>query len=637
MASKLQILFKPTLFCFLTFIFSTSAVPDHKLNPCPPKSCGYGPNISYPFWIDGVHEPSCGDPDFKIKCNEYQYPVLEISDEDFIIQNIFPQNHSFLLASAAAYEQPSCPSHNISLHGKPFYFTSDTEDLFFFYDCPSKPGGYIFELNCNSDETHFSFAIFHKGLVELEKSRLQSCQSMILVPIRKNSMARDDLGKLGYVDILKMGFVLNWNCNDCKRSGNGNARRNNIIIGTCIGFGALLLCIIVLCICYRRRQLRRKRSHAAVPYAQRSIPLNPSNPHSVEELEKGDSYLGVHLFSYKELEEATNHFDSNKELGDGGFGTVYYGLLKDGRAVAVKRLFESNFRRVEQFMNEVEILARLRHRNLVSLYGCTSRNSRELLLVYEYVSNGTVADNLHGKLAKPGKLPWSTRMKIAIETASALVYLHASEIIHRDVKTNNILLDNNFCVKVADFGLSRLFPLDVTHVSTAPQGTPGYVDPEYHQCYQLSDKSDVFSFGVVLVELISSMPAVDITRHRQEINLFNMAIKKIQSHALNELVDPSLGFETDYKIQNMITGVAELAFRCLQSMKDERPTMMEVLDTLNIIQKQNAEKGNDRDTDISAKDDAVLLKNGYGSSPSSLSVSWVSSNTSTATNETVSA
>lgn len=287
-------------------------------------------------------------------------------------------------------------------------------------------------------------------------------------------------------------------------------------------------------------------------------------------------------------------------------------------------------------MNEVEILARLRHRNLVSLYGCTSRNSRELLLVYEYVPNGTVADHLHGKLAKPGKLPWSTRMKIAIETANALVYLHASEIIHRDVKTNNILLDNNYCVKVADFGLSRLFPLDVTHVSTAPQGTPGYVDPEYHQCYQLSDKSDVFSFGVVLVELISSMPAVDITRHRQEINLFNMAINKIQSHALHELVDPLLGFESDYKIQEMITSVAELAFRCLQSMKDERPTMMEVLDTLNIIQKQNTDKGNDRDADISAKDDAVLLKNGYGSSPSSLSVSWVSSSTSTATNETVS-
>lgn len=157
-------------------------------------------------------------------------------------------------------------------------------------------------------------------------------------------------------------------------------------------------------------------------------------------------------------------------------------------------------------MNEVEILTRLRHKNLVSLCGCTSQHSRELLLVYEYIPNGTVADHLHGDKAKPGSLPWPVRMSIAIETANALAYLHVSGIIHRDVKTTNILLDSNFCVKVADFGLSRLFPIDATHISTAPQGTPGYVDPEYHQCYQLTEKSDVYSFGVVLIELVSSMP-----------------------------------------------------------------------------------------------------------------------------------
>jgi len=263
------------------------------------------------------------------------------------------------------------------------------------------------------------------------------------------------------------------------------------------------------------------------------------------------------------------------------------GVLRDGCVVAVKRLYESNMRRAEQFMNEIEILAHLRHKNLVELYGCTSRHSRELLLVYEYIPNGTVADHLHGRQSNSGLLTWPVRLSIAIETARALAYLHASDVIHRDVKTNNILLDNDFHVKVADFGLSRLFPTDVTHVSTAPQGTPGYVDPEYYQCYHLTNKSDVYSYGVVLIELISALEAVDITRHRHDINLSNMAVNKIQNNALNELVDPFLGFDKDFVVREMVSSVAELAFMCLQHEREMRPTMEEVLEVLRGIEREN--------------------------------------------------
>ncbi|KAF3954019.1 hypothetical protein CMV_020592 [Castanea mollissima] len=371
-----------------------------------------------------------------------------------------------------------------------------------------------------------------------------------------------------------------------------------------VGAGAfLVMVLIILGVVFFIHRRRMKKKYDPSTLLSRSISYDPSG---TTDQERGSSYFGVHLFTYNELEEATNNFDSAKELGDGGFGTVYYGILRDGRQVAVKRLYEHNCKRVEQFMNEVDILTRLRHPNLVSLYGCTSRTCRELLLVYEYIPNGTVADHLHGDLAKPGALPFPTRMKIAVETASALAYLHASDIIHRDVKTNNILLDNNFLVKVADFGLSRLFPTDVTHVSTAPQGTPGYVDPEYHECYQLTEKSDVFSFGVVLIELISSMPAVDITRHRHEINLSNMAMNKIQNHTLHELVDPSLGFETDCTVKNMITDVAELAFQCLQYDKEMRPSMVVVLEALKDIQHKDYVKDKE-EINISA-DDVVLLK-----------------------------
>ncbi|KAJ6721180.1 LEAF RUST 10 DISEASE-RESISTANCE LOCUS RECEPTOR-LIKE PROTEIN KINASE-LIKE 1.4 [Salix viminalis] len=320
------------------------------------------------------------------------------------------------------------------------------------------------------------------------------------------------------------------------------------------------------------------------------------------------------------------------------------GKLKDGREVAVKRLYEHNYKRVKQFMNEVEILTRLHHKNLVCLYGCTSRRSRELLLVYEYIPNGTVADHLHGDLAKSSPLTWPIRMSIAIETACALAYLHASDIIHRDVKTNNILLDTNFSVKVADFGLSRLFPSDATHVSTVPQGTPGYVDPEYHQSYQLTDKSDVYSFGVVLIELISSMPAVDITRHRHEINLSNLAIIKIQKCAFDELIDSGLGYNSDEEVKRMTTSVAELAFQCLHHDKEMRPSMENVLHQLKIIQcgeesldnLEEVHDDNNRSTNTLPPpsppycDEAVLLKNILPPpSPVSVTAKWASSSSAT--------
>lgn len=238
-------------------------------------------------------------------------------------------------------------------------------------------------------------------------------------------------------------------------------------------------------------------------------------------------------------------------------------------------------------MNEIEILTRLQHPSLVKLYGCTSSRSRDLILIYEYISNGTVADHLFGKRATSSLLSWQMRLNIAVDTADALAYLHKSDVVHRDVKTNNILLDNNFHVKVADFGLSRLFPTDVTHVSTAPQGSPGYVDPEYYNTYRLTDKSDVYSFGVVLCELISSNPAVDTNRHRHDINLASMAVRKIQNRELNEFVDARLGFETDNGVRRRIMSVAELAFQCLQEERDMRPTMEEVLEALKMIRNES--------------------------------------------------
>ncbi|KAJ1399252.1 Serine-threonine/tyrosine-protein kinase, catalytic domain [Sesbania bispinosa] len=286
------------------------------------------------------------------------------------------------------------------------------------------------------------------------------------------------------------------------------------------------------------------------------------------------------IFHHAELEEATNHF--NTCLGKGGFGTVYYGKLQDGREVAIKRFHEETDKTIRQFMKEIEILCLLQHQNLVSLYGCSSRHSIKHMLVYEYISNDTLSKHLHESSC--GKLSWPTRLNITIEIATALLYLHDSGIIHRDIKGSNILLDENFTVKVADFGLSRFLPDYVTHVSTMPVGTRAYIDPDYYESGRVSDKSDVYSFGVVLFELISSKPP-SLMEGTERITLAQFAMSKILNKALEELVDPCLGFDSDKNIMEMITAVAELAFQCVQCPKELRPSMKQVLETLEGIRK----------------------------------------------------
>ena len=195
------------------------------------------------------------------------------------------------------------------------------------------------------------------------------------------------------------------------------------------------------------------------------------------------------------------------------------------------------------------------------------------------------------------------------------------------MKTTNILLDEKSTVKAADFGLSRLFSTDQTHVSTAPQGTPGYVDPEYYQCYRLNEKSDVYSFGVVLAELISSKEAVDITRHRHDINLANMAVSKIQNNAVHELLDPSLGFSKDPEVKRMMVSVAELAFRCLQQEREGRPSMDEIVEILKGIKGENrvTPPPDVVDIEVSGEDDLGLLRHSVPPPVSPDTDKWTSS------------
>ncbi|TXG57328.1 hypothetical protein EZV62_018641 [Acer yangbiense] len=663
---------------------SGATVDSHYL-ACVNKTCGDGQNISFPFYIKDQQQSFCGFPGFELSCNKAGNPILRLPDSDiqYIIHHIFYNNQTLRVSNSAFWDTKSSTSGSGGNHC----------DVFSLLKNLSLPSDHQFELvgdhktqvsvlyNCSSggdnrtlperlvskkvdgcwNGDHDSVVAVDEDDPDLGLAR-ENCTELMVEPVEGYG------GELAMITRLRRGFMMKWkasDCSVCEKSGGkcgfdnstfhfkcfcpdrphawnctgrpGHGKKT--ILGLTLGFGigVSVLLIVAMSIYIIRR--RRKEI-----YASPNSRYTSSDPYSKSDLEAASAYFGVPIFSYSELAEATNNFNHEKELGDGGFGTVYYGKLRDGREVAVKRLYEHNYRRVEQFMNEIEILTRLRHKNLVSLYGCTSRHSQGLLLVYEFISNGTIADHLHGDRANPCLLTWPIRMNIAIETASALAYLHASDIIHRDVKTNNILLDNNFCVKVADFGLSRLFPTDVTHVSTAPQGTPGYVDPEYHQCYQLTDKSDVYSFGVVLIELISSMPAVDISRHRHEINLANLAINRIQKQAVDELVDPCLGFHSDEEVKRTATSVAELAFLCLQQNKEMRPSMDVVLEELQRIKSGECKPenltGEDDDEKKELKsmqqpppspprcEESALLKNiMLPPSPISVTENWISNNT----------
>ncbi|XP_078166906.1 putative wall-associated receptor kinase-like 16 isoform X1 [Carex rostrata] len=359
--------------------------------------------------------------------------------------------------------------------------------------------------------------------------------------------------------------------------------KNNNATGDCelyvpfvIGIGAGTLLPVFLGFCMYVALERRKLSKVKEQYFQQH-----GGWILLEEI-KSNLGFSFTIFSKQQVEQATNNFDSSNIIGQGGQGTVYKGTVKD-QLVAIKKCKIINESKKKEFGKEMLILSQISHKNIVKLLGCCLEVEVPML-VYEFISCGTLFNHIHDQKHR-SCITLGTRLKIAHESAEALAYLHYSAsppIFHGDIKSSNILLDENYIAKVSDFGASILAPTDESQFVTLVQGTCGYLDPEYLQSCQLTDKSDVYSFGVVLLELLTSKPVIDFEASEEGKNLSSRFLSAMKENKVGDLLDVQIKREEDEEI---IYRVAELAKDCLNVKGGDRPTMKEVAEELDRIRK----------------------------------------------------
>ncbi|CAI9114854.1 OLC1v1015663C1 [Oldenlandia corymbosa var. corymbosa] len=404
-----------------------------------------------------------------------------------------------------------------------------------------------------------------RDINECEKPSLHNCQ--------KHSSCRNTAGN--YTCQCDHGYH-----GDGRKDEGCTARRNQWpVIGVSSGSATLLLFSFLLY--YKLMKRKEKKLREEFFEKNGGLILQERLLAGKSGFSNNNNNNATRIFTVKELQKATNDFNESNIIGRGGFGIVFKGELTGNKKVAIKKSRGVDERQVELFINEVIILSQINNRNVVKLLGCCLETEVPLL-VYEFIDNGTLSEHLSDKI-KASKLSWDIRLRIATEVAGVLSYLHSvasPPIIHRDIKSANILLDQNYTAKVADFGISRLLPMGDSQVSTMVQGTHGYLDPEYLQTGLLTEKSDVYSFGIVLVEILTGRKVLASDGPETEKFLPNYFLSSVKSGELGRVFDGNVNNSENVELLKEVAIVAE---KCVSVKGEDRPYMKDVARELEAL------------------------------------------------------
>ncbi|XP_009593371.1 leucine-rich repeat receptor protein kinase HPCA1-like [Nicotiana tomentosiformis] len=423
-----------------------------------------------------------------------------------------------------------------------------------------------------------------------------------IFPSTQNSFNRTSISSIGFLlnrnpfQLQYFGpFFFTSESYCCFADKMKKSSHTGIIVGASVG-GAVLV-LLTLCAglyAFHQRKIAKRAGHSSNPFETWDRDKSGAVP----------QLKGARWFSFEEIRKCTNNFSESNCIGTGGYGKVYKGTLTAGEVVAIKRAQHGSMQGAFEFKTEIELLSRIHHKNVVKLVGFCYEQG-EQMLVYEYISKGTLRESLS---VKPKiQLDWTRRLRIALDAARGLAYLHEladPPIIHRDVKSNNILLDDHLTAKVADFGLSLLKDDDKGHVTTQVKGTLGYLDPEYYMSQQLTEKSDVYSFGVVLLEVITARAPIERGKHIVRLVAETRYDSKDNSK-LYQLIDPRIG--PGSKLEG-VDRLFTLGMRCVNESGAERPSMGEVVKEIeNIIELTSLTKYTDEDLTSTSFEDTTQV------------------------------